>query len=57
MRIQPIPAQNPVCEPLIMDFHLFQEFFSFVEEKMVFLKAKTTILFFEKSKYTPGRQF
>ena len=41
----------------VMYFHLFREFLCFVEEKIVFLKAKTTISFFEKNKYTPGRQF
>ena len=38
-------------------FHEKVKFLCFVEEKEVFLKAKTTISFFEKSKYTPGRQF
>ena len=38
-------------------FHENVKFLCFVEEKVAILKAKTTISFFEKSKYTPGRQF
>ena len=38
-------------------FHEKVKCLCFVEEKVAILKAKTIILFFEKSKYTPGRQF
>ena len=49
-------VQEPVKErlPQVMDFHYFHDFLCLCEEMMVIFKAKTTILFFEKSKYTPG---
>ena len=37
-----------------MDFHYFHVFLCLCEEMMAIFKAKTTIAFFEKRKYTPG---
>ena len=41
----------------VMNFHLFLEFFSFVEEKMIFLKAKIIITFLEKVNIHLGARF